>query len=136
MGASSGVAQFVYDTGAHGLRNLWQNFISSEQSFTACMSKRGQHPKMQDLLESVQTQIDCRAWLEQHSDDKGEDRSCPTSFARWLNDTQLPLLIERETGKHRQIGVLVAQERKRKVTLPLHGRSSALEEGGQPACRG
>ena len=137
MGASSGVAQFVYDTGAHGLRNLWQNFISSEQSFTACMSKRGQHPKMQDLLESVQTQIDCRAWLEQHSDDKGEDRSCPTSFARWLNDTQLPLLIERETGKHRQIGVLVAQERKRKVTLPLHGRSSALEEGGadprQPA---
>ena len=50
MTASSGVAEFAYDTSARAMLNIWQQFTEAEQSFVACMSKRGQHPKMQDLL--------------------------------------------------------------------------------------
>ena len=55
---SSAVAEFVFDTSGRAIRNIWENF-APEQSFAACMSKRGMHPKLQDLLESVQTQINC-----------------------------------------------------------------------------
>ena len=105
------------------MRNAWQEFIASEQSLVSCMSKRGHHPKMQDLLQDVQTQINCRAWLEEHSDDIGPERSAPASFARWLNSTELPAMLEREKDSHRKIGVLVAKERTRSLTLPQHGRS-------------
>ena len=120
---SSAVAEFVFDTSGRAIRNLWENF-APEQSFAACMSKRGMHPKMQDLLENVQTQINCRAWLDEHSEMKGAQRSSPLTFAAWLNDTELPSMLQREKDSHRPIGVLVAQERKRKVQLPLHGISA------------
>ena len=83
----------------------------------------------EDLLENVQTQINCRAWLDDHSEMKGAERSSPQTFAQWLNDTELPSMLEREHGSHRPIGVLVAQERKRKVQLPLHGFSAVQAEG-------
>ena len=60
---------------------------------------------------------------------KGAERSSPQTFAQWLNDTELPSMQEREHGSHRPIGVLVAQERKRKVQLPLHGFSAVQAEG-------
>ncbi len=52
---------------------MYHGFNEAEQSFANCMSKRGQHPKLQDLLENVRSQINCCVWLDEHSDsdDKG-----------------------------------------------------------------
>jgi len=123
---SSAVAEHIYGVSASAVHRSWAAFASSEQNFSACMSQRGQHPKLADLLENVQTQIECRAWLDEHSDMKGDERSSPQSFARWLNDVQLPTMLVREEASRLKIGLLVSQKHRHKVSIPLHGVSASL----------
>ena len=123
---SCAVAEHIYGVSDRAVCRSWSAFASSEQNFSACMSQRGQHPKLQDLLENVQTQIECRAWLDEQSDMKGGDRSSPQSFARWLNDVQLPAMLVREEASRLKIGLLVSQQHRHKVSIPLHGVSTSL----------
>jgi len=123
---SAAVAEHIFDVSGSSLRRTWTVFDSSEQNFVACMSKRGHHPKLQDLLENVQTQIECRAWLDEHSDLKGDERSSPHAFANWLNAVQLPAMLLREEGSRLKIGLLVSQQCRHKVSIPLHGVSTSL----------
>ena len=57
---------------------------------------------------------------------KGGDRSSPQSFARWLNDVQFPAMLVREEASRLKIGLLVSQQHRHKVSIPLHGVSTSL----------
>jgi len=137
VGPASAVATALFGTSERTLKRQWSGFLGSDENFL--VSQRGKHAKYQWALDNVDTMLECREWLDEHSNMKGDDRSSPASFSKYLS-SRADEILARVDGKRLGLAVAPAKtrtaaEQKAVVVDAIQANSFTLLSASLPAAR-